>query len=75
MERFSQDKTINKATDFVVQKETEFVNKMEQRVNRGETYVAGGLEEEKKRLQEKGSFDHEEVFIGTGIYVTGRKVR
>jgi hypothetical protein len=65
--------TVDEATTFVMRRETAHINSLVLKVNGGDETVVDELFKEKQRLNPKGSWDHEEVFIATGGYFTGKK--
>lgn len=68
-----EQRIVNKATTFVIKKETQHLNLLSARVRLGETWKTVELAKEEDRLDPRGSFDHEEVWVGTGKYTTGKK--
>ena len=69
-----EQNTINLATTFVMRRESAHINSLTRRVSNGEENMVEELVKEKQRLSPKGKFDHEEVFIGMGVYLTGTKL-
>lgn len=74
-ERTNPRDTVDNATTFVMRRELSHLNSLTIRVTTGEENMADELYKEKKRLDSKGKFDHEEVFIATGFYLTGCKCK
>ena len=72
---FDPRDTVDNATTYVMRSETEHINSIVQGVNFGLEGYVEELVKEKDRLSPKGKFDHEEVFIATGFYLTGCKKR
>lgn len=70
-ERTNPRDTVDNATTFVMRRELSHLNSLTIRVTTGEENMADELYKEKKRLDSKGKCDHEEVWAGTGLYLSG----